>query len=253
MTEPKILFFDIETALMKVYTFSLFKPVIGINQIIEKPRVICWSAKWAGSKTVLFQSEYHDGYIEMLTGLRDLMDEADIIVGYNSDSFDVKWMNEQFAFNKIEAPAPSQYVDLYKLNKKYMKTPSGKLDYMAWNLLGDRKVSHSGIQLWIDCMDGDDKRKAAAWKLMKKYAIQDTALLEPIYQKVLPWITNVNMGLFSGGDLDLLCTHCGSDDLERRGFSHTTAGKFQRYQCRACAGWSKDPRRVSSTALRPMA
>lgn len=251
MTEkPKILLFDIETAPMKVYTFSLFKPVIGVNQIIERPRVLCWSAQWYGTKSVMFQSEYHDGYIEMLTGLRDLLDEAEVVVGYNSDSFDIPWMTEQFLENGIELPSPFKRVDLYRLNKRHLKTPSGKLDYLAWTLLNERKLSHSGIQLWIDCMDGDEATKAKGWALMKKYAIQDTKLLTPLYDKLKRFVTNVNMGLWS--DSEMACPKCGSTDLQKRGFERTTAGKFQRYQCQSasCMAWSRGSKREDTTALR---
>lgn len=251
MTEPKILFFDIETSPVLAYTFGLFKTTIGLNQIVERPRVICWSARWYGEKRVKFMSEYHDDHQSMLQGLRDLLDEADIIVGYNSDSFDIPWMNEQFMTRGIPLPSPSQFVDLYKINKRYMKTPSGKLDYMAWNLLDERKVSHAGFQMWMDCLRGDDTAKARAWRDMKKYALQDTALLEPLFDKVRHWITNVNFGLYS--DIEFVCTHCASENLQRRGFAYTGAGKFQRYQCLDCYGWSKDPKRYATTTLRAIA
>lgn len=248
MTDANILFFDIETAPMKVYTFSLFKPVIGLNQIIERPRVICWSAQWAGEEKVRFMSEYHDGYREMLLGIRDLLDAADVVVGYNSDSFDIPWLNEQFLKHDIPIPSPYQKIDLYRLNKKFMKTPSGKLDYMAWNLLDQRKLSNAGIQLWIDCMDGTPKEKKEAWKLMKAYAIQDTKLLEPLFDKMKQFVTNVNFGLYT--DHDMACTHCGSDNLQRRGFARTTAGVFQRFQCNDCGGWCRDSKRTTTTSLR---
>jgi hypothetical protein len=46
------------------------------------------------------------------------------------------------------------------------------------------KVKHSGFQLWIDCMAGNDK----AWREMKKYQIQDVELLDNLYNVLLPWL-----------------------------------------------------------------
>lgn len=250
---PKILLFDLETAPLSAWTFTLFKPVIGIDQIITEPRVICWTARWLGTKSktaVMFNSEHKTSPKEMLTELRDLMDEADVVVGYNSDSFDIPWVNEQLMIHDIELPSPYQMIDLYKLNKKHLRMPSRKLDYMARTLLGERKVAHRGIGLWIDCMVGEGAVKEKAWREMERYAKKDTLLLEPLFNIMRPFIRSLNFGLFA--DRNFVCTHCGSPDLQARGFTTTVAGKFQRYQCNACGHWSKDPKRIETTALRPM-
>ena len=254
MTEPKILLFDLETTPIGAWTWSLFKPVISMIQMREAPRVICWSARWVGTKgnAVMFDSEKNHKYDTkpMLQALRDLMDEADVVVGYNSDGFDIPWTNEQFLIHGIELPSPYTKVDLYKLNKKHLRMPSRKLDYMAQDLLGDRKVSHSGFQLWLDCMDRESPNHNKAWKEMEKYAKKDTLLLEPLFEKMRPFISNLNYALYKEG---IACPKCGSDKLQARGTMTTTAGIFQRYCCTSCGGWSKDPKRIGTTALRPVA
>jgi len=249
---PNILFFDLETAPILAYTFSLWKPVIGMDQIKEKPRVICWSARWYGTKgnSVMFNSEYKSSTYDMLLELRDMLDHADVVVGYNSDNFDVPWINEQFLTNGIELPSPYIQVDLYKLNKKHLRMPSGKLDYMALDLLGQRKESTGGIRLWLDWMDTSSPNHKQALKDMERYAKKDTLLLEPLFDYMRPFIRSVNFGLFKSSEFS--CTHCGSENIQARGFSYTQAGKFQRYQCNDCAGWSKDPKRIETTDLRPM-
>jgi hypothetical protein len=235
-----------------VYSFGLWNVNIGLDQIIEGPRILCWSARWLGApgKTVKFNSEVKSDPITMLTQLRDLMDEADVVVGYNSDSFDIPWVNEQLMENGLELPSPFISVDLYKLNKRFLKMPSRKLDYMSWKLLEDRKVKHQGFAMWAACMDPSSPDFAKAWRDMEKYAKQDTYLLEPLFIKMRPFIRNVNYGLFA--DKNFACTHCGSTALQARGFRYTTAGKFQRYQCNDCGGWSTDPTRIDTTALRPL-
>ena len=244
MSEPKILLLDIETAPALVYTFSLFKPMIGLDQIVEHPRVICWSAKWYGRGRVMFESEHATTRADMLTKMRDLMDEADVVVGYNSVGFDVPWLKGEFMKEGIDLPSPFQQIDLWKLNKQNMRLLSGKLDYLSWHLLEERKVSHPGFRLWADCLAGDEK----AWRLMKRYAIQDTALLEPLFEQMRPFIKGVNFGLWS--DSETACPNCGSSNLQRRGYSRTTASTFQRYHCQDCGSWSRDSKRVDSTRLR---
>lgn len=248
MSEPKILLFDLETAPLLAYTFGVWQVNIGMDQIVEQPRVLCWSARWLGTKgnAVMFNSEFRTDSTTMLQELRDLLDEADVVVGYNSDRFDVPWTNEQFMVHGIELPSPYVQVDLFKLVKKHLKFPINKLDYVSLMLLGERKVQNRGIKLWIDCMNGD----ARAWKEMEKYAKKDTLLLEPLFNRLRPFVKSLNYGLFV--DRDWACTHCGSENLQARGFRRTTAGKFQRYQCNDCGGWSTDPKRIATTALRPM-
>ena len=250
MSKPKILLFDIETAPAIVATFGLFKQNIGIAQIIEDPRVLAWSAKWYKKGSVKFDSEYHSDYLTMLNGIRDLMDEADILVGYNSDSFDIPWLMGEFIANEIDPPSPSQYVDLYRVSRRNFRWISGKLDYLARRLLDTGKVAHEGMGLWMKCIgpDGDDKDKA--WRSMKRYARQDTALLEPLFDKLLPYIRNVNFALYSG-EVNA-CPRCASVNLQRRGEARTTASVFQRFQCTDCGSWSRSAKRESSTNQRPL-
>lgn len=252
MSEPKILFFDLETTPLRAWTWGLFKQFIAIGQIDTGPRVMCWSARWYGTKgkAVMFDSEKNSGHKGMLESLRALLDEADVVVGYNSDNFDIPWVNEQFLTSGIPLPSPFKAIDLYKLNKKHLRMPSGKLDYMALDLLGQRKVSHNGFQLWLDCMNPESPNYERAWKTMEKYAKQDTYLLEPLFDIMRPFIRSLNFGLFS--ENDFVCTHCGSAKIQKRGYEYTTAGKFQRYQCTNCNSWSKDPKRLDTTALRPI-
>lgn len=248
MTNPRILFLDIETAPALVYTFSLFKPIIGIDQIVEPSRIICWSAKWYGQNKVMFDSEHKSGRTAMLEGIHALMDEADIIVGYNSNSFDIPWLEGEFVGEGMGRPSPSSYVDLYRVSKKHMKLISGKLDYLSLTLLGERKVTHEGFTLWKKCIGPDGEDKDKAWRVMEKYAKRDTALLEPLYDVLRPYISGINVALLTGEEF--ACPTCGSTHLQKRGFKATGAGVFQQYECQSCGAWPRDSKRVATTQLR---
>lgn len=249
MTELKVLLFDIETAPLLAYTFGVWNVNIGMDQIKEQPRMLCWSARWLGTKgkAVMFESEHKTSPKEMLTVLRDLLEEADYVVGYNSDRFDVPWVTEQFLVHGIELPSPYKQIDLFKIVKKHIKFPINKLDYVSLMLLGDRKVQNRGMRLWIDCMAGDEQ----AWKDMETYAKKDTLLLEPLFNTLKPFIKAFNMALFTGSEF--ACPHCGSESVQKRGFDRTLASKRQRYQCNDCRLWSHDPKPVETTGLRPIA
>jgi uncharacterized protein YprB with RNaseH-like and TPR domain len=180
----KILMLDIETTPMQVYTWGLWDQNIGINQIIKSTEMMCFGAKWQGSKKVTFKSVHHDGKQAMLEALHAMMEEADALVGWNSAAFDHKHIKREFLENGMTPPSVVKDLDLMSIVKANFKFPSNKLDYVAQQLGVGAKVKHSGFDLWIDCMAGDDK----AWREMKKYQIQDVVLLEELYKVLLPWL-----------------------------------------------------------------
>lgn len=174
---------DIETTPMQVYAWGLWDQNITIDQIIKPTEMLCFGARWYGKKNVIFKSVHHDGKKAMLEELHSLMEEADILVGWNSAAFDHKHINREFIENGMLPPSPVKDLDLMSITKANFQFPSNKLDYVAQTLGVGAKVKHSGFQLWLDCMAGDDK----AWKEMKKYQLQDVNLLIDLYDILAPW------------------------------------------------------------------
>jgi uncharacterized protein YprB with RNaseH-like and TPR domain len=179
----KTLFLDIETTPMQVYTWGLFDQNISINQIIKSTEMLCFGARWLGEKKVIFKSVHHDGKKAMLENLHKIMDEADVLVGWNSAGFDHKHINREFLENGMKPPSPVKDLDLMSITKSNFLFPSNKLDYVAQKLGVGSKVKHSGFSLWIKCMEGDEK----SWKEMKAYQIQDVNLLVDLYDILIPW------------------------------------------------------------------
>jgi uncharacterized protein YprB with RNaseH-like and TPR domain len=179
----KTLFLDIETTPMQVYTWGLFDQNISINQIIKSTEMLCFGARWLGEKKVIFKSVHHDGKQAMLEQLHKMMDEADVLVGWNSAGFDHKHINREFLENGIKPPSPVKDLDLMSITKSNFLFPSNKLDYVAQKLGVGSKVKHSGFNLWIECMEGNPK----SWKEMKAYQIQDVNLLVDLYDLLIPW------------------------------------------------------------------
>lgn len=242
----KILMYDLETAPTLAYTFSLFQANIGHGQIVEPPRILCFSAQWYGSKKVIFKSEFHDGRTAMLEELHALFDEADVIVGYNNGRFDDSWSTGEFLEEGMKPPSPYKSVDLFRTIKQVSRYPSKKLDYVAMRLLGERKVEHQGFSLWRGCMDGDEK----SWAKMKQYAIQDTKLLAPLYEVLKPWIKNHPVAPLHDKIEGVACTVCSGTNTQRRGTLVTSAGVFPRYQCQDDGKWFRGAKRESTTEAR---
>jgi DNA polymerase elongation subunit (family B)/predicted RNA-binding Zn-ribbon protein involved in translation (DUF1610 family) len=165
----------------------------------------------------------------MLDELHKVMDEADVLIGWNSAAFDSKHIKREFIENGYLPPSPWIELDLMRTVKNQFKFPSNKLDYVSQKLGVGAKVQHTGFQLWLDCMAGNAK----AWKLMKEYQIQDVNLLIDLYYILLPWIKNhPHVGVSEGSPIS--CRNCGSENLMRYGYRYTQNGKFQRYLCQEC-------------------
>jgi uncharacterized protein YprB with RNaseH-like and TPR domain len=98
----KILLLDIETTPMQVYAWGLWDQNISIDQIIKSSEMLCFGARWLGEKKVVFKSVHHDGKQAMLEELHKLMNEADLLVGWNSAAFDHKHINREFLENGID-------------------------------------------------------------------------------------------------------------------------------------------------------
>lgn len=241
MSDLKMLGLDIETAPALVYSFSAFKTNIGYNQVVEPPRIIAFSAQWKGARSVQFYSEYHHSREEMLEALHALLDEADVVVTFNGDSFDLPWIEGEFIAEHMKPPSPVMKVDLYKVIKKHSRWLHKKLAVVADRLVGDQKIQHQGFGLWMDCLRGDEGTKRKAWNLMRRYAKKDTALLWPIYEDLLPWIKLPHPVSRAEG---LICRNCGSDHLQRRGTAPSLQGVYPRYQCQKCGKWQKGTQRL---------
>ena len=230
----KLLFLDIETAPNSAFVWGLWNQNIGINQMIDSSKVLCWAAKWKDDKKVIYSGIDTDDHDAMIAKMHLLMDEADIVCTYNGNRFDIPTLHKEFVILGLPPPAPSKSLDLFKIIRKTFKFPSNKLDYVAQKLGLGSKVKHEGFELWIKCMNNDP----TAWKKMQKYNKQDVVLLEKLYERILPWLSgHINTNLYNGtGDA---CPSCGSHHVQRRGYSVALTGKYQRFQCVSCGSWFK--------------
>jgi uncharacterized protein YprB with RNaseH-like and TPR domain len=212
---------------------------------MESTEVICFGARWYGEKKVTFKSLHHHGKKAMLDELHRLMEEADVLVGWNSQAFDSKHIKREFLENGYLPPSPYKELDLMRVVKSQFKFPSNKLDYVAQTLGVGAKVQHSGFDLWIGCM-ADNKK---SWAEMKEYQIQDVNLLIDLYEILKPWIKNhPHTALYNG--IEGGCSNCGSQNLQRRGFSRTITASYQRFQCNDCGKWLKGDKAIEKTTYR---
>lgn len=230
----RLLTIDIETRPIEARTWGLWGQNIGINQITNPGGLLCFAAKFHGERRIHFHSEWDDGERQMARALYRLFDEADAIAGWNSDKFDIRWIQAQFLKHGMGKPSSFTKVDLMKSVKRQVYLPSYKLDFVAnWLGLG-RKERTGGFDLWSDVLAGCPKAQAH----MKKYNVRDTKLTEAVFDKLNEkgWVLGLPNAAVLGG---LCCSNpmCQSENLVRRGYSMTKTRRYARYQCKDCGTW----------------
>jgi hypothetical protein len=228
----KILVLDIETRPAVAYVWRPYDENIGYEQVLEPGGMICFAAKWADEKEIFFYSNWTHSHAEMVRAARDLLDQADAVVTYNGDKFDLPKLNGEFILEGLNPPAPSASIDVVKTIRKFGFLMN-RLAYIGPLLRVGEKIKHEGFGLWASVLKGDDKARAR----MQKYNIQDVVLLERLYKKVRPFIRN-HPRLRHGE----VCPACESDKTQKRGFRYTRTFQIQRNQCTGCGHWFETTR-----------
>lgn len=247
----RIIFFDLESAPNIGYTWGTWET--DVIQFIEEWHLLSFSYKEADEKAVTtyslndfesYQTDKKNDY-ELVKKLWEVLDSADLVVGHNSDAFDLKKAAARFIYHGFPPPSPYKSVDTLKLARKLFAFNSNKLTDLCQYLGIGKKVKTGGFELWLGCMSGDEK----AWKLMRKYNAHDVLLLEQLYHRFRGWATthpNITVKLHSD---QYLCPACASPKVQRRGWNYIRAYRAQRYFCLNCTKWSSGPREKIATEL----
>lgn len=249
-TDLKILLFDIETAPALVWTYGLHDQNISIQSIVQDPKMIAFTAKWYGKKKMYAFSEYHQSRQEMLDSMWAFLDEADVVIGWNSRRFDAKWVNSEFAVEGMTPPSPYKHLDLLTETKRSMRFISNKLDYVSKRLLDDKKIDYNILRMWEKVSDPGttEEERKKEWSAMLRYAKKDTALMEPMFEKLLPWIKMPHPVRSKPGVTS--CIACGGEDLRPRGKALTLSGSYERLRCESCGKWQRGKARTDHGATR---
>lgn len=246
MSKPKILLFDLETSPNTSYTWGKWEQnVIAFKKEWE---LLSVAYKWLGEKEVhcISRFDFKDKTDKALSrALKNLLDEADIVIAHNGDEFDIKKSNAKFIEHGLGPTTSYQKIDTKKVAKKYFKFNSNSLDDLG-NLLGvGRKEKTGGFDLWLDFMAG---KKEANIK-MKRYNKQDVLLLEKVYLKLRPWMDqHPNLALLN--NKPKVCPKCAGTRLKSKGIQHNNLSSYRRYLCLNCGGYCKS--RLAEKLTKPV-
>lgn len=167
---------------------------------------------------------------------------------HNCKNFDIKMLAARCLSNGLP-PLPSvQVLDTLQMARKGFRFPSNKLDSLGEYFKIGRKVSHSGIKLWVDVQQGSTE----AIGKMVEYCAQDVDLLYEVF------VLLQKQGLASGvnfaayyDDSKTRCKSCGSDNLEFTGKQFTSnTGIFDEVHCKDCGASHRSKYNKLPTAKR---
>lgn len=233
----KILLIDIETAPALAYIWNLKTRYIPPSQVATDGYMLCFAAGWLGSDELEFWSEWQQGEEAMVQRAWELLDEADAIIHYNGNSFDIPRLNAEFLRYRMGPPSPSHQIDLYRCVSSNFRVISKSMGHVLDMLGHEGKLEHKGMALWTGVMQGDKESQ----KIMEEYNIRDITELENLYYDLRPWIKNPpNQALWMEPTADPKCPSCGSTDLRFKGYKRTKVMSYRQYNCNECGAYPRE-------------
>lgn len=235
----KVLLYDVESSPNVAYIWNKYEQN-ALGDFIKERQIISVAWKWLGEKEVhvialpSFKSykKRPEDNEALVRYFHKVISKADIVIGHNVAAFDDKMVNTDFLFHGLRPPPPHKTIDTLRVARSRFRFNSNKLGDLGARLGLGKKVSTGGFDLWVRCLRGDNK----AWALMMKYNKGDVVLLEKIYLKLRPWMTN-------HPDMNAVervfgCPVCRSKNTIRCGWHITMRGRQIRFKCKDCGKWS---------------
>jgi DNA polymerase elongation subunit (family B) len=231
-TKAKVLIYDIETAPHQALVWGKYDQ--NVAAFTNYGGMLSFAYKWHGNKNIICETvEGQKSDAALVKSLQKLFNEADVIVAHNGDNFDTKRSNLRMLYHSIPPHKRPASVDTLKVAKKHFSFPGNSLSDLSDYLGLGKKAKTQGISTWQECMNGDAK----AFKEMAKYNKKDVALLEKVYNKFLPWISNhpaigklLNPSEFKRG----FCPMCGSKNTRKSGRTLRVMVIVQEWRCNSC-------------------
>lgn len=246
---PKIISFDLEVSPALGY---FYPPTweTGILKVADRQKLMSFAWQIVGEKKIhgrtLFDTDTYkvDSKSDTLLvkELHDVLESADIILGQNSDQFDVKMANYFFIMNNLPPIAPKQYIDTKKVAKKYFRFLNNTLDNLGEELGIGGKTKDTYKNLWVDAFLDGDKR---SWKLMNKYCMNDVRVTTEVYLKMRGFMhTHPSVSRVNGEPES--CPRCGSYNYVLKAYRHSNTSTYRQYYCKDCCGYFTDRKAISN-------
>ena len=241
MSQKRILILDIETSPIIAYVWGIKDQNLGLHNIKDDWYIMAFSAKWLGdspSKIMYFDQRNEKDPANdkrIITELWKLLDEADVVVTQNGESFDVPRIDGRMMLYGMKPYSPIQHHDTYRQLKGKGFT-SHKLEYLTAKFcVKYKKLKHKkfpGMSLWAECLKGNKE----AWTEMQKYNNYDVLSTEELYLATRGWSRKNAPEMFEGDD-ERLCKFCGEFRLTKQKKKLHRGVWHNQLQCQECGKW----------------
>jgi uncharacterized protein YprB with RNaseH-like and TPR domain len=223
----KCLLFDIETYGMD------FNADTGFIMVI--------SYKWVGEKKVhTITREKRNEWVkdfandkEICRKFAKVVEEADMVVGWNSRSFDWRFIQTRMLYHRLGVLPPTPHEDGLLTARRTLKMRRSLENVGKFFGLKTQKEKMDLQKVWFPAACGDP----VALKQVIKRCESDVLLLEEAYNLLAPLSkTHPNVSIIDG--VVDGCPLCKSKKLQQRGKQVALRHYRIRYHCSDCGRWS---------------
>ncbi len=228
-SKARVLIYDIETSRIQAEMWWSGKQYVSGNQITTDPRIISVAWKWLGEDEVYkLKWDKHQSDEKLVTKFLEEYNKADMVIGFNNDSFDNRWINARALKYNLYVNTHVKSFDIMKQAKRLFRLAGYSMNSIAKYVGVETKLQHTGLIMWESIQHGTKKEAKKAMKLMLKYNVQDIIVTEQVFLRVKKYMKMpIHLGVLSGGS-KTTCPECGGTDVKLHKTSVTAAGTIQR-------------------------
>ncbi len=246
--KPRIVSFDLEVSPALGY---FYPPTweTGILKIKDRQKLMSFAWQLVGEKKIhslcladlgSYKKDRQDDK-ELTEELHKVLSTADILLGQNSDNFDIKMANYFFIRNNLQPIPPTKSLDTKKIAKRYFRFANNTLNNLGEELGVGGKTKITQGQIWEDCFLHGDKK---AWKLMNTYCENDVRVTTDIYLKMRGFMHQHPSLSRISGEWDS-CPRCGSYSFRVKAYRTTNTSRYHQFQCNECHGYFSDRKAIT--------
>ena len=234
--DSRVLLYDLEISPILGWVYDMYEANV---LRVERPKhIMSFAYKWLGDEHTSvvslpdFKRYKRDKFSDrdVVKVLRDLIDEADVVVAHNANGFDNKIAMARILSHGLTPPSPFVSVDTLITARRVFKFGANSLQFLCEQLGIGTKTQVKHHDIWHLCLAGDKD----AWAAMCEYNKQDVELLEGLYYRLRPYMQNHPIVSLKG------CPKCGSPNVQFRGTQRTRVATYHRIHCQDCGGWSRE-------------
>ena len=227
MKQPKILFFDVESA--------------GVNALrSDLGFVIIFGYKWNYEKEAKVISidrtnlrKFNDKIL--LQKASRIFTKADLVVAHYGSVFDRRFIQGRLLINGLPPIPATKMRDTCMVARSVANFSSNRLKHLAKILnLRHQKLDNNWPTAWLLAMQGNMK----AIHGLAKYCKGDVLALEELYNRLLPF-DNAHPRIY----FDDKCRVCGGE-VAHHGISFIGERRYRRWQCTSCGKWGRSRKAI---------